>query len=338
MPKPTINDKQVLVRISAAALNHRDLFIRQNVYHSISFDNALLADGCGTVVEIGSAVKRLELLNQKVLLAPMRNWDSDPMSPEGPERFTSIGGVPFTDAGTAQDYIAVSEDDVELAPEHLSMVEGAALPLAALTGWRTLVTKAGVTGPGKNILVTGIGGSVALIVLQFAVAFGCNVYVTSSSPTKIDKAIELGAKGGVSYKDKDWGRHLQEILPVERPFIDAVIDGAAGDIIAQMAKVLRPGGCIVQYGMTTGFAMNWNIQAVISNIELKGSTMGSRREFRDMVAFVAKHKITPIVHKSVCGLDNLEGIDGLFKEMIAEKQFGKLVIEIGQDEEEEETN
>jgi NADPH:quinone reductase-like Zn-dependent oxidoreductase len=54
---------------------------------------------------------------------------------------------------------------------------------------------------GQNILITGIGGGVALIAMQLCVAKGASVYVTSGSQEKIQKAINLGAKGGANYKD-----------------------------------------------------------------------------------------------------------------------------------------
>lgn len=211
---------------------------------------------------------------------------------------------------------------------HLSSVEGAGLPLVGLTGWRALVSKSGAAAPGKNILITGIGGGAALQVLQFAVAFGCDAFVSSGDQTKIDRAKEMGAKGGVIYKDESWGEHLAALLPKSRPFLDAVIDRAGGDVVAKTVKLLKPGGSIVQYGRTVSPKMDWLMQAVLSNIELKGTTMGSKREFRDMVAFVDEKKIRPVISKTVQGLDNLQAIGELFSEMEDGKQFGKLVIEI----------
>ena len=70
------------------------------------------------------------------------------------------------------------------------------------------------------------------------------------------------------------------------------------------------------------------MQAVMKNIELRGSTMGSRKEFKEMVEFVRKKKIRPIVSKVVDGIENLEGIEGLFEDMREGRQFGKLVINI----------
>ena len=221
----------------------------------------------------------------------------------------------------------MDEDDVVPAPEHLSAVEGAALPLVGVTGWRALVTKGGVKR-GDNVLVTGIGGGVALQVLQFAVAMGVRVWVTSGDGGKIEKAKGLGAEGGVSYRDKDWDKQLAGMLPEERPYLDAVVDGAGGDVVAKTVKLLRPGGVISSYGMTVGPKMDWLMQATLRHVELRGTTMGSKAEFKAMVDFVREHKIRPVVSRVVKGLDNIEGIDGLFDDMKAGRQFGKLVIQI----------
>ncbi|AEO60563.1 hypothetical protein MYCTH_2309873 [Thermothelomyces thermophilus ATCC 42464] len=337
VPIPTPGPNQVLVKLAAAALNHRDLFIRQHLYPGISFTNPLLADGYGTVTAVGASCSAAAqgLLNKPVLLLPHRGWASDPDGPENLGRdFVIIGASRGTDAGTAQEYIVVGEDDVVPAPEHLTAAEGAALPLVGLTGWRALVSKSGGNAePGRNILVTGIGGGVALQVLQFAVARGCSVWVTSGDKRKIERAVEeLGAKGGVCYKDADWEKQLGGLLPRERPYLDAVIDGAGGDIVGRTVKLLKPGGVIVSYGMTVGPKMDWLMQATLKHIDLKGSTMGSTREFKEMVDFVKAHKIRPVVSRVVKGLDNLEGIDSLFEDMKAGRQFGKLVIQISEDD------
>lgn len=260
----------------------------------------------------------------------MRGWDSDLAGPEDITKWAVTGGAKEYDVGTAQDYIVVAEDEVAPAPPHLSPVEGAALPLVGLTAWRALVTKSNAAAPGKNVLLTGIGGGVALQALQFAVEFGCNVFVTSGDQAKIDRAKQMGAKGGVIYKNETWEKDLAALLPKDRPFLDAVIDGAGGKVVSKTVRLLKPGAVIAQYGMTVGPKMDWLMQANLLNIELKGTTMGSKKEFRDMLAFVNEKKIRPVVSRTVKGLDNIEGIDGLFADMEQGKQFGKLVIEIDQ--------
>ena len=120
--------------------------------------------------------------------------------------------------GTLQEFASVPVTELEIAPTHLSVPEAAGLPLGGLTAWRATMTKAKVS-KGHNVLVTGIGGGVALFALQFAVAAGANVYVSSGSQDKIDKAKKLGAVDGVNYKEKDWSKKLRSLLPKSRPLV-----------------------------------------------------------------------------------------------------------------------
>lgn len=330
---------------TGTALNHRDHFLRQHLYPAPSFDTPLLADGCGVVKAVGSSASK-SWIGKTVILVPGRGWKDAPEGPEAPTGYSILGGTKTHPLGTAQDVLVVEESEVEEAPAHLSPAQAAALPLTGLTGWRALMSKSGNAKEGRNILVTGIGGGVALSVLQFAVAVGANVWVTSGNQAKIDKAKEFGAKGGVIYKGEAWEKELLKQLPKDRPYLDSIIDGAGGDVVKKSVRLLKvcpdccdyssranivvkAGGTIVQYGMTVSPKMEWLMPAVLKNIELKGSTMGSRKEFKEMVSFVASKKIVPVVSRVVKGLDNLEGIDSLFEDIKNGSQFGKLVVEIG---------
>lgn len=332
IPPPVPQPHELVLKIVTAALNHRDLYIRQNLYPSISFQNPLLADGCAIVLPHpnSAAGPKSFSVSQRVIINPGTGWLSDPSGPEG--AYTVLGGTSTTALGTLQEMVAVPADDVELAPVHLSDAEAAALPLSGLTAWRALSTKSDNAKPGRNILVTGIGGGVALMVLLFAIAKGCNVFVTSSSADKVDRAKSLGASGGVVYLDEEgWPKALRKLLPRDRPFLDAVIDGAGGDIVGSTWKLLKLGGVIVCYGMTSIVQPTLPMQAVMKNIEVKGSTMGSRREFGEMVRFVSEKKIRPVMGRVVKGIDNLEAIEGLFDDLKEGRQFGKLVVEIDPD-------
>ncbi|CZS88375.1 related to alcohol dehydrogenase [Rhynchosporium agropyri] len=327
IPTPSPGPKDLTIQIHAAALNHRDFFLRQALYPSPSFDVPLLADGYGIVTAVGTSASK-SWLGKKVILTPGRGWKDSPDGPESPSGYAILGGTKTFPLGTLSEVVVVSEDEVEPAPTHLSSAENAALPLTGLTGWRAFMTKSRNAEKGRNILITGIGGGVALNVLQFAVAVGCNVYVTSGGQEKIEKAKAMGAKGGVSYKEEGWDKELKKQLPKDRPYIDAIIDGAGGDVVAKGARLLKAGGVIVQYGMTVSPKMDWSMNAVLKNLELRGSTMGSRQEFRDMVAYVNEKNIKPVVSRSVKGIENLKDIDSLFEDIRDGKQFGKLVIEL----------
>ncbi|MCJ1477739.1 hypothetical protein MMC13_006412 [Lambiella insularis] len=330
VPTPIPKRHEFLIKLTAAALNHRDLYIRQNLYPSISFKHPLLADGCGIIVPSPDSAANPETISQRVIINPGTGWRIDPLGPEA--AYTVLGGTSTSPLGMLQEMIAVPADDVQRAPEHLSNEEAAALPLTGLTAWRALSTKSANAEAGRNILVTGISGGVAIMVLLFAVAKGCNVFVTSSSKEKIARAMAMGARGGVDYTaDEGWATQLKKLLPKDRPFLDAVVDGAGGEIVGSTWRLLKLGGVVVSYGMTSLEQPRLPMQAVMKNIEVKGSTMGSQLEFAEMVHFVREKKIRPVIDKVVGGIQNLEAIESLFEDLKEGRQFGKLVIRIQED-------
>ncbi|KAI9826012.1 MAG: hypothetical protein M1819_007467 [Sarea resinae] len=353
VPTPIPSDNQLLIRLTAASVNHRDLFIRQHLYPGTTFSVPLLADGCGLVISTGSSPTAKSWLHKRVILNPGSGWADSAEGPEDPSGYRILGGTKLHPLGTLQDLVCIDASEVEEAPLHLDSVESAAIPLTGLTAYRALFTKSGNAKPGHNILITGIGGGVALMALLFAAAAGCNAFVTSGSEEKLQRAKQLGAQGGVNYKAEGWEKKLVEQLPSDRKYIDAIIDGAGGNIVEKGAKILKvfelvflllivlqhfltstfcqPGGVIVSYGMTTGPSLPYLMSAVLKNIEIRGSTMGSRAEFASMVSFVATKQLRPIISRTVRlekGMDDLEKVDALFEDMKAGSQFGKLVIDI----------
>lgn len=242
LPKPTPQGRELLVKLTAASLNHRDLFLRQHLYPGVTFDVPLLADGVGVVVGAGPSVSNPEKwLGKRVILNPGVGWKDAPEGPEDPSGYRIMGGTKVYNKGTLQEFLAIEDSEVEEAPGHLSDAEAAAMPLTGLTAWRALVSKAGEKNSrdGAAILITGIGGGVALMALRFAVARGAHVFVTSSSPEKVQKAVELGATGGVNYKEDGWEKKLLSLLPSGKKNFDAIIDGAGGDSIEKSVKLLK---------------------------------------------------------------------------------------------------
>ncbi|KFZ09993.1 hypothetical protein V501_05379 [Pseudogymnoascus sp. VKM F-4519 (FW-2642)] len=326
VPLPTPGLNEVVVRILCAALNHRDLFARQKLYRGAAGNIPILADGCGIVVSAGSSDNEKKWQGKRVLIAPARGWDTDLRGPE--REFAILGGTKQYPDGTCQEFICVPSSQVLACPPHLSDAEAAAVPLAALTAWRATMVKA-VVSSGQRVLVTGIGGGVALFALQFAVAAGAEVWVTSGSAEKIARAVELGAKGGVSYKEKDWEHKLLKLTSKggKSGLFDAVVDGAGGDVITAAVVLLRTGGIVASYGMTVGPKVVFPMPAVMKNIEMRGSTMGSLAELADAVRYISSKRIVPVVD-SVHSLSNIEDA---FDVMKVGRNFGKIVVRVQQE-------
>jgi NADPH:quinone reductase-like Zn-dependent oxidoreductase len=179
---------------------------------------------------------------------------------------------------------------------------------------------------GHTVLITGIGGGVALLALQLCVALGAHVYVTSGSDSKLARATALGAAGGVNYRHKDWPKALEKILGGTP--LDSVIDSAGGPISQQVGSVLRPGGRIVLYGMTAAQQVPFTMREVLRNQQLVGSTMGSKADLQAATDFIAEHRIAPIISRV---LDGLENADEGFELLARGDHFGKIVIRMNLD-------
>jgi len=323
---PELQTDQLLVQINAAAFNHRDLWIRKGQYPGIAFDTVIGADGAGVVV--AAADNKDELLHKRVFLVPMRGWESG----DAPKSMTILGGVKSISLGTFSQYVVVERDQVIQSPDHLDDEHVAAWPLGGVTAWRASVVNAQVK-EGDNVLITGIGGGVALIALQICLSLGANVYVSSSNDEKIRKAINLGAKGGVNYKAKDWANQLQRLLQQQHgrdAELSSVIDSGGGEIMAQVSKsLLKAGGRVVVYGMTANPQISFTMREVLKNQQILGSTMGSHQDLIDATSFVARHKIVPVVSHV---LDGLEAAKEGFQLMQRGEQFGKIVIRVRHDD------
>jgi zinc-binding alcohol dehydrogenase/oxidoreductase len=312
IPKP--RGKEVLIKLKYAALNRRDVFITYGLYPGMKLPTILGSDGSGEVVEIGDEVTSVSI-NDEVVINPGLNWgDNDRFS--NPE--FQILGMPVN--GTYAQYVVVPEENVYPKPNHLNWEEAAALPLAGVTAYRALFTR-GEVQKGEKVLIPGIGSGVALFALQMANAVGADVYVTSSSDEKIEQAIQLGAKGGVNYKKEKWAKELKNIMG----FADLVIDGVGGPSFNDFIYLTAPGGRIVSFGATSGPIPEFVMPRVFfKNMDIRGTTMGSPRDFMNMLSLYEKHSLHPVIDRTY----SLEEVKQAQVYMEEGKNFGKITLKI----------
>lgn len=317
MPDPTAAAGQAVVRLKAAALNHRDLWIQLGQYAGIKVPMILGSDGSGIVESVGSPSDQ-SWVGREVIINPSLEWGDNPRA-QGP-KFRILG---LPDHGTFAEKIAVPVANLAAKPAHLSWEQAAALPLTGLTAWRALFTRIQLQS-GERLLVTGAGGGGALAGLQFAVSAGANVWVTSGSDEKIARAKEFGAAGGVNYRDPQWREKLEKAAGGR---FDAVLDSAGGKGFASLIELSRPGGRIAFFGATTGNPEGIDLRKIFfRQITLLGTTMGSPEDFAGMTAFVAKHRIVPVVDR----VYPLADVDQALRQMEAASQFGKIVLRIAE--------
>ncbi|HKB91069.1 MAG TPA: zinc-binding dehydrogenase [Opitutaceae bacterium] len=312
VPDPIAAVGEAVVRVKAAALNHRDVWIKLGQYAGLKFPCTPGSDGAGVVESVGEGVDKT-WVGKEVIINPSFDWGNSE-SAQGP-KFTILG---LPRDGTLAEKIAVPVTQLSVKPHHLSWTEAAALPLAGLTAWRSVFFRAQLKG-GEKILITGIGGGVALLALQLAVAHGADVWVTSSSAEKISRAVALGAKGGADYTKAGWAA---EFLKTAGSF-DVIVDSAGGEGFNDLIDLAGPGGRIVFFGATRGNPSGVTLRKIFwRQLSLLGSTMGSPDDWVAMLQFVSLHRLKPTVSEEI----PLDRASEAFALMERGGQFGKIVI------------
>lgn len=308
-------DDEVVVQLSAAALNRRDYWITQGMYPGIKCPIVLGSDGAGVVAETGSGLGNY-WNGREVIINPGWDWGNDQKVQSDSFR---ILGLP--NDGTFATHVRVPVECLHLKPNHLSWQEAAALPLAGVTAYRAVFSQGGLQS-GETVLINGVGGGVATFALQFSVAAGANVWVTSSSTSKIDRAVALGAKGGFDYRDGDWWKSMSK----QAGALNLIIDSAGGFAYSTLLNLAAPGGRVVNYGATTGPPENLDLFKVFwKQLTIQGTTMGSPADFAAMLEFVERHQIRPIVDRVFSLAEGNEALN-LMK---SSPQFGKYVLDVG---------
>lgn len=312
--KPSLKANEALVRIKAAALNRRDFWIQKGLYAGLRFPIILGSDGAGIVEEVGSESES-GWIGKEVIMNPSLNWGDN----------EAVQSVDFKILGLPQDgtfaeYVKIPVQNLCNVPTHLTLIEAAAIPLGGLTAWRALFSRAQLKR-GEKVLVAGVGGGVATFALQWALSAGAEVYVTSGKKAKITKAIDIGAKAGVLYTDKDWAGKLK----LDEGF-DVIVDSALGKGFVHHLDLAKPGGRIVFFGGTvSGDLPELNARKIFwKQLSILGSTMGSPNDFNEMIAFINKHQIKPIVDS----IYPMEHAEEAIRKMDHADQFGKIVLKV----------
>ena len=312
-PKPAVGE--VRVKVKASALNRRDYWMTIGLYPGITLPAIPGSDGAGIIDAVGAGGDE-SLIGREVVIYPARAW-GDEEHRYGSD-FRALG---MPDQGTFAEYICIPDTDFLDKPVHLSWEQAAALPLAGLTAWRALMTH-GEVKAGHKVLVTSAGSGVSSFAIQWAVARGAEVYVTSGSEEKIAKAKSLGVSGGVNYRDEGFTKALSKMSSG----FDIIIDGAGGDDLNPLLKTLNAGGRYVFFGATLGNPSNGLEMAKLffRHIRIQGTTLGSPKEFGAMIDFVNKKKIEPLIH-AVYAMDDVVPAHRLMENF---NQMGKIVLRI----------
>lgn len=307
---------EVKVKVITAGLNHRDLFVLHR--HKESDPLIIGSDAAGIIEKVGIDVTNFHE-GDEVVINPGIGWQEESEAP--PEGFQLIG---LPGHGTFAEFVTVPAENLEPKPPHLSWEEAGVFSLAGLTAYRALVTRAKLQS-SDTILLPGAGSGVVTFMILMAKKIGARVIVTSRAEKKRQRALELGADAAIDSED-DWNDQL------DGEKVDIVIDTVGAATFQKSLDQLKKGGTIVIFGASAGDEVTLDLRSFFyGQYNLLGTTLGSHEEYQDMISFISKHNLHPVVDRTY----SLEEAEEAMHYLEEGAQFGKVALKVSDFEEED---
>ena len=325
LPTPDIAAADdVRVRVHAGALNHLDLWVVRGVPGvRISPGWILGADCAGVVDAVGRAVTSVRVGDRVVLNPGVSDRTCEYCLTGDNPLCLRYGILGEHRPGTLADYVVVPAANVLTIPSTVPYETAAAFPLATLTAWRMVVSRAQVRDTDQ-VLIRGIGGGVALASLRIAKARGARVWVTSGSDAKLARAHALGADELLNHRTQDVAKEVR--TRTGKRGVDVVVDCVGEATWASSLGALGKRGRLVTCGGTSGPNLQIDVRRLFWNQwTIMGSTMGSDEEFAAIVAELRAGRLEPVVD-SVYPIE--QGVEA-FARLHSGEQFGKVVVSLG---------
>ena len=314
---------QAIVKLSAAALNHIDIWNRLGVTGvRIAMPHILGADGAGVVAGVSPGVEHVRVGDRVCLYPPTGCGHCEFCLTDRDFMCFRLCVLGERLEGTYAQYVKLPAKNCFPIPAGYSFEEAAAFPLVFITLWRMLITNARLE-PGETILILGIGGGVASASLRVAKKIGARVIVTSGSNEKLERARDLGADYGINHGSKDFVQEVQALTAGRG--VDVVFDSLGGEFWRKSLASLARGGRLVTCGATAGGEPIDDIAAICAKeLKIYGSTLGSREEFHQVIDFLNGAQIKPVIDS----IFPLEDAAGAQLHLENARQFGKIILRI----------
>lgn len=315
-PTPVPGPDDVLVKMTAAALNFRDLLVINGTGPWKPRGPRIpVSDGVGVVVAVGKTVTRFQEGDRVIgIFSP--KWLEGRFTPD--KGVGQLGGAEAD--GVLAENCVFHEQAAVGVPPHLTDVEAATLPVSAVTAWHAIRRRSNVQS-GDRVLIQGTGG-LSLFALLFVQALGGQAVVISSSDDKLAKARALGAVGTINYtRVPAWEEEILAMTDGEG--VDHVMEVVGGENLNRSLRAVKASGTISFIGEMAGLNAPINtIEIAAKNLCIHGIETGSREMFEEMNRFIASHQLRPVVDKAYAFADFPEAL----RYLASRKHFGKVAV------------
>jgi NADPH:quinone reductase-like Zn-dependent oxidoreductase len=322
VPDPVPAPGEVLVEVAGCGLNHLDVWaVKSPRGHRRTEPRIPGADIAGIVRAVGPGV-RTRAVGDRVVLFPFIACGQCYACLSGRDNLCETRGASFgssRDGGLAE-YTTAPEWNAVPVPPALPVRDAASVPVAFLTAWHMLATRARVR-PGETVLVHAAGSGVGMAAIQIARLFAARVLATAGADAKLRAAVALGAEAGVDYRRDGWGQEIRALTAGRG--VDVVIDSLCGSVLEESTEVLAPGGRLVTCGCTLGNWARLHVARLLSReVAVMTAVLGTRREFLDLLRQFEAGRLRPVVDRVFPLSQAREAVAHL----AGRAQFGKVVV------------
>ena len=321
VPEPKPGRSEVLIEVKATSINHIDIFLRRGMPGiTVPMPKIVGSDAAGVIRELGADVTDLKI-GQRVTINPGISCGHCEFCAAG------FGSQCFTYSmigesrdGAYAELLAVPAHIVLPIPDSLSFENAAAAPLVFLTAWSMMIGK-GNLRPGEDVLILGAGAGVGTAAIQIAKMTGCRVFATASTEEKLKRAKQLGADFVINYTKEEFDKRIRDLT--NKRGVDIVVDYVGADTWVRSLRSARRGGRVLTCGATTGFEPQTDLRQIFfRQVQVLGSTMGSHREFLEVMKCIFRGQLKPVVDRVLPLSDAAKG-----HQLIEERAiFGKVVL------------
>ena len=321
VPDPKPGPGEVLIEVKATSINHIDIFLRRGMPGiKVPLPKIVGSDAAGVIRELGRDVSGLTS-GQRVVINPGITCGRCEFCSAGfGSQCVSWAMVGENRDGAYAEFVVVPAHIVLPIPDHISFEEAAAAPLVFLTAWSMMVGKGNIR-PGEDVLILGAGAGVGTAAIQIAKLVGCRVFATASNAEKLQRAKELGADFLINYTTEEFDKAIRDLT--NKRGVDIVVDYIGADTWVRSLRSARRGGRVLTCGATTGFAPQTDLRHIFfRQVQVLGSTMGSHREFLDVMKCVFRGQLKPVIDRVLPLPEARKG-----HELIEQRAvFGKIVL------------
>jgi len=321
VPDPRPGPGEVLIEVKATSINHIDIFLRRGMPGiKVPLPKIVGSDAAGIIRELGRDVSGL-MPGQRVTINPGITCGHCEFCSAGfGSQCVSWAMVGENRDGAYAEFVVVPAHIVLPIPDHISFEEAAAAPLVFLTAWSMMVGKGNIR-PGEDVLILGAGAGVGTAAIQIAKLVGCRVFATASNAEKLQRAKELGADFLINYTTEEFDKAIRELT--NKRGVDIVVDYIGADTWVRSLRSARRGGRVLTCGATTGFAPQTDLRHIFfRQVQVLGSTMGSHREFLDVMKCLFRGQLKPVIDRVLPLPEARKG-----HELIEQRAvFGKIVL------------